>query len=124
MKKLIDKWKQLGKGTKVRTVLMIVAYINQMVALAGQTTFASSAAYQWASFGVTILISVVGYWYNNDWTEFSMLCSDVFDMLKDGKITVDELQKFIKKHEKKKAATIEQIEKLPKNTKEEEHETK
>lgn len=100
MKKLIDKLKKLDKGTAIRTILMVAAFINQMVALVGQTTFASSAAYQLITFVVTIITCIVCYWYNNDWSDFSMLCRDVFDMLEDGRITPSELKAFIKKYEK------------------------
>ena len=88
-------------GTIIRTVLQILAYANQVVALIGQTTFASAVWYQWVSFGVTLAITIISYWYNNDWTNFAKVSSEIFDMLKDGKITEDEVKKFLDNHNKK-----------------------
>ena len=88
-------------GTIVRTILQILAYANQVVALIGQTTFASAVWYQWVSFGLTLAITIISYWYNNDWTNFAKVSSEIFDMLKDGKITEDEVKKFVDNHNKK-----------------------
>lgn len=102
MKKIIQKIKSLDKGTIIRTIMIVLAYVNQIVALIGQTSFASSPVYQWITFGVTVVTTLIGYWYNNDWSNFAMLCTDIFEMLRDGKITSEEVEKFIKKHSKKK----------------------
>ena len=88
-------------GTIVRTILQVLAYANQVVALIGQTTFASAVWYQWVSFGLTLAITIISYWYNNDWTNFAKVSSEIFDMLKDGKITEDEVKKFVDNHSKK-----------------------
>ena len=88
-------------GTIVRTILQVLAYANQVVALIGQTTFASAVWYQWVSFGITLAITIISYWYNNDWTNFAKVSSEIFDMLKDGKITEDEVKKFVDNHSKK-----------------------
>ena len=88
-------------GTIVRTILQVLAYANQIVALIGQTTFASAVWYQWVSFGLTLAITIISYWYNNDWTNFAKVSSEIFDMLKDGKITEDEVKKFVDNHNKK-----------------------
>lgn len=92
--------KKIDKGTVLRTVLQTLAYVNQFVALLGSTTFANSPVYQWVSFGLTILITAVSYWYNNDWSKLAIASRDVFDMLKDGKITKEELDKFVEDHRK------------------------
>lgn len=88
-------------GTIVRTILQVLAYANQVVALIGQTTFASAVWYQWVTFGLTLAITIISYWYNNDWTNFAKVSSEIFDMLKDGKITEDEVKKFLDNHNKK-----------------------
>lgn len=102
MKSIIDKLKTVKASTWVRTVLQILVYINQFVALLGKESFASQPWYQWLSFGLTLVITIVTYWYNNDWTNFAQLTGDIFDMLKDGKITQDEITAFIEKHKKTK----------------------
>ena len=98
MKKIIEKIKSLKASTKIRTILQILAYANQLVALLGNTTFASNIAYQWISFAFTVVITALSYWYNNDWSKAAQVCGDIFDMLKDGKITYDELSAFIAKY--------------------------
>lgn len=96
MKKIIEKLKSLDKGTILRTVLMILTLANQVVALIGSTSFAAAAWYQWLSFGLTLAMMVVSYWYNNDWTKLAQLSRDIFDMLKDGKIKKEEIEEFLK----------------------------
>ena len=100
MWKIIEKIKSIRKGTLVRTILQILAYINQIVALIGQTTFASAVWYQWVSFVLTLVVTIISYWYNNDWTNFAKVSSEIFDMLKDGKITEDEVKNFLNNHNK------------------------
>lgn len=99
-KKIIDKINSLDTGTKVRTLISALAYINQIVALIGMNSYAMSPVYQWISFGLTIVISIVSYWFNNDWTEFAQLAGTILDMLQDGKITAEEVWKFVEKHNK------------------------
>lgn len=100
MKKIFQKLKSLDKGTIIRTVLQILVYINQIVALIGNTTFAATPWYQWTSLIVTILITAITYWYNNDWSNGALLVRDIFDMVKDGKITKEEIDNFINAHKK------------------------
>lgn len=113
------KFTKAGVGTVVRTILQVLAYINQIVALIGQTTFANQSWYQWMSFGLTVTITLVSYWYNNDWTNFATLASDIFVMLKDGKITQDEIEEFIKKHTKQSDTTVTVDEQKTEESKEE-----
>lgn len=97
MLKLINAVKSLKKGTAVRTVLQILAYINQVVALAGLTFgFIDSIVYQWVTFILTFIITAISYWYNNDWSHLARTTGDLFDMAKDGKITTEEITEFMK----------------------------
>lgn len=103
MKKILTIIRSLDKGTILRTVLQILVYANQIVAVLGQTSFASSPVYQWITFGLTLVITAVSYWYNNDWTNGALLVRDLFDMLKDGKVTSEEIEEFIARHKKEKS---------------------
>lgn len=105
MKSIIEKLKTVKVSTWVRTVLQILVYINQFIALLGNQSFASELWYQWVSFGLTIVITIITYWYNNDWTGFAQIAGDILDMLKDGKITTEEITAFIEKHKKTKEET-------------------
>lgn len=100
MKKIWEKLKSLDKGTILRTILQVLVYVNQFIALLGSTSFATSPVYQWISFGVTLVITALSYWYDNDWTKFSQLARDIFDMMKDGKISDEEAKEFIENHKK------------------------
>ena len=102
IKKIIEKLKSLSAGTTIRTILQILIYINQFIAILGSSSFASSPVYQWISFGVTLVITALTYWYNNDWTKAAQTSEEIFDMLKDGKITYEEMKKFIEEHNKEK----------------------
>lgn len=100
MKKIIEKLKQIDKGTLCRTILQIAAYVNQVIAIFGQTTFASAMWYQIVTLLITIVITAITYWYNNDWSNIAILAREVFDMLEDKKITKEEIKEFIDKHNK------------------------
>lgn len=102
MKKLIEKIKSLDKGTICRTILQIGAYANQLIAIIGATSFASSPVYQWITFGVTLIITGISFWYNNDYSGLAILVRDIFDMAKDGKITAEEIKEFVEKHKEQK----------------------
>lgn len=103
MKKILDKIGSLSGGTLLRTVLQILIYINQIVAVLGASGlfgFADNIAYQIVTLVLTIAITTISYWYNNDWTKIAQLAGDIYSMLKDGKITKEEVEEFVKKHKK------------------------
>lgn len=101
MKKIIA-WIRSEKGTIVRSGLQALAYINQFIAIIGQSSFANAAWYQWVSLIVTFLITALNWWENNDFTAFAKLAGKVLDALEDGKITEDEVKKILKGNKKKK----------------------
>lgn len=100
MKKFFEKFKIRDKGTLIRTILQVLVYANQIVAAIGNTSFANNPVYQYVSLGITILITAFTYWYNNNWTSMASLGQDVYDMLKDGEITEEEMKAFLEKHKK------------------------
>lgn len=102
MKKIFEKIKNIDFGTILRTILQIAIYINQFIAILGNTSFASSPVYQWISFGITVVITIITYWFNNDWSKLALVARDIFDMMKDGKITEEEVKKFIEDHSAEK----------------------
>lgn len=98
MKKLISKFKALDKGTKIRTIALIISVINQGIALLLPH---NSSAYIWISFVLLIVNSAISYWENNDWTDAAKLGTDVLDALQDGKITTEEVKQLVEKNKKK-----------------------
>lgn len=101
MKNLISKIKAIDKKTLCRTILQFLAYVNQIIALIGQTTWANAAWYQWLSFGFTAAITIVTWWNNNDITAFARLATRVLDALEDGKITEEEVKSLLDESDKK-----------------------
>lgn len=95
MKKIIDKIKSIDRGTLVRTIVLAIAAINQVVAFIGKTTFASADWYQWLSLVVLIVTAIVAWWENNDITSFAQLGTKIVDALEDGKITTDEVKDIL-----------------------------
>lgn len=99
MKKFWEWLKSLDKGTILRTVLQILAYANQIVAIIGSTSFANAEWYQWLSVGITFAITAITWWYNNDFTSAAQWGTRVLEALKDGKITEDEIKELLGKHD-------------------------
>lgn len=100
MKNFFEKFKMRDKGTILRTIFLVLALANYILSIVSTTAFGVSSVYQWVSFGVFVLMVIISYWYNNNWTGFASLAEDIFNMLSDGKITADELKEFMAKHKK------------------------
>lgn len=81
-------------ATISRIIALLVALANQCLALFGQNIlpFTVNTAYLVVSFVVTIIVVVINAWYNNDFTKAAILSSMVFEALKDGKITEEEIR--------------------------------
>lgn len=101
MKKIIEKLKSVDKGTIIRSATLILAIINQVIAVIGATSFASATWYQIVSIIATVVTSIISAWENNDWTYFARLGTDVLDALEDGKITKEEVTEMLEKHKDK-----------------------
>ena len=101
MNKLIEKLKAVDKGTLIRTISLVVAILNQVVAVIGASSFANAVWYQVLSIVATIATSVWAAWENNDWTFFARLGTKVLDALEDGKITKEEVEGLFKEESPK-----------------------
>ena len=84
-------------STIARIGALIVALVNQIMAVLGKGSlpFTENMAYQVISLVITVIIVAVNAWYNNDFTKAAILSSKVFDALKDGKLTEDEIQETL-----------------------------
>lgn len=86
-------------STIIRTILQVVVYLNQIVAVICQAlNVTDNLVYLIISTIFTIIITTITYWYNNDWSSLAKATGEIFDMVKDGRITKEELQKFLDKH--------------------------
>ena len=98
MSNFIQSFKKLDFAAKIRFILQILVYVNQAVIVLGDLPFAKNLWYQVVSLVLTILITALTYWKNNDWTGLARVSGDVLDILKDGKVTPEEVQEFIEEH--------------------------
>lgn len=95
MKKIFQMIKELDKATSIRTVLQILVYLNQIVVVLGTSPLGESVAYQWVTFVLTLIFTALSYWKNNDWTGMAKMSTKIFNILKDGTVTEEEMQEFI-----------------------------
>lgn len=84
-------------ATIARIGALLVALANQFLIMFGQDVlpFTEDMTYQVISLIVTVIISAINAWYNNDVSETALLCGRVFDALSDGKITEEEIEKIL-----------------------------
>lgn len=84
---------KINAGTIARLGALIVALINQVLAIFGKDVlpFTEDMTYQILSFVVTLIIVAINAWYNNDITKLAILSGKVLTALQDGKITEDEI---------------------------------
>ena len=101
MKKILEKLKGVDKGTIIRSAVLVLAIINQVIAVLGATSFASAMWYQIVSIIATIAAALISAWENNDWTYFAKLGTKVLDALEDGKLTKEEVIEMLEKSDKK-----------------------
>ena len=93
----MKKLKTIDKGTIIRSVVLILALANQIIAVLGATSFATALWYQIATLIVTAASSLFAGWKNNDFTDFAKLGTGILRALKDGKITEDEVKELLEK---------------------------
>lgn len=62
--------KKLDAGTIARTILIIIALVNQGLVIAGKNTlpFSDEQVTQVISFGFTLITSIMAWWKNNNFT--------------------------------------------------------
>ena len=100
MKAFFEKFKMRDKGTILRTIFLILSLINYVISMIGKKYWGSGSIYEYVSFGIFVLMVVISYWYNNNWTGFASIANDIFNRLADGKITEEEIIDFRNKHKK------------------------
>ena len=100
MKAFFEKFKMRDKGTILRTIFLILSLINYVISMVGKKYWGSGSIYEYVSFGIFVLMVVISYWYNNNWTGFASIANDIFNRLADGKIAEEEIIDFRNKHKK------------------------
>lgn len=97
MKKLLDRIKSLDKGTIIRTLVLIVTIINQVVAFISQ----SSGWYLGLSITALVISAVIAWWNNNDITPAAQLATKILNAMQDGKISAEEVKELLDKQKQK-----------------------
>ncbi len=62
----------MNTGTRVRTVMLAIAIINQAISQVGDPDFGNETAnmiYRIVSYIFTVAAAAIAFWYNNDFTE-------------------------------------------------------
>lgn len=93
MKKILDRIKSLDKGTIIRTLVLIVTIINQVVAFISQ----SSGWYLGLSITALVISAVIAWWNNNDITPAAQLATKILNAMQDGKISAEEVKELLEK---------------------------
>lgn len=75
---------QITSGTIARTIILILALINQVLALAGKDKIpvVENDIYQICSLAVTIVTSVWNWWKNNSFTQHAIAADEYKKQLK------------------------------------------
>lgn len=95
MKNFFKQFNSLSLGGKIRFILQGLVWINQVLVLFGDMPFGNTYTYKIISFILTIVITGITYWYNNDWTSMAKVGTQIYEIIKDGKVTEDEVVDFI-----------------------------
>jgi SPP1 family holin len=97
MKKLLNRIKSLDKGTMIRTLVLIVTIINQVVAFISQL----SGWYLGLSITALVISAVIAWWENNDITPTAQLATKILNAMQDGKISAEEVKELLDKQKQK-----------------------
>lgn len=75
----------MNTGTRIRTVMLAIAIINQAISQVGDPDFGNETAntvYRIVSYIFTVAAAAIAFWYNNDFTEEACIGTGVTRQLK------------------------------------------
>lgn len=82
----------MNTGTRVRTIIAIVALVNQALVTIGPVDFGneiSNQIYKWLSLAFLVGAMISSHWYNNDFTPEACEGTGLTRMLKSGAADLD-----------------------------------
>lgn len=100
MTKVIETLKKIKPHTYVSIVMVIIAIVNYALTAMGKPII--SLGEETITYAVNTVLNVVfigfSMWKNNSVTENAIIADDVLYMLRDGKISKEELENFINEY--------------------------
>lgn len=113
MKERIEKvmavLKRIKPHTYVSVIMLIIAILNYGLMAAGKPII--NLGETEITFAVNMVLGVIfivyGTWKNQSVTESAALADEVLYLLRDGKITKEELQEFVERHKSPETPTDE-----------------
>ena len=93
---------KINASVIARIVALVVVLINQCLVLFGQDVlpFTGALVYEVATFALTVLVVAVNAWYNNDFTLLARAAGKLFEAMKDGKVTIEEVESLLENEDK------------------------
>lgn len=79
---------KITSGTIARTIVLVLALLNQILAIAGKGTIdiADDTIYQLCTLGATVITALIAWWKNNDITKNARDNKEIVKDIKKGNI--------------------------------------
>ena len=76
---------KVSTATIIRTVCLAIALANQLLSASGHSAIPidNETIQQLISAGATVVTAIVGWWYNNSFTQAAMEADKTYNRLKD-----------------------------------------
>lgn len=86
---------KIKKDTIIRTIILIVALINQILTATGinPLPFSDDMIYELVSVIFTVVASAVAWWKNNSFTQNALMADEVLNELKHGSDLIIPIEK-------------------------------
>lgn len=98
--KIIETLKKIPARTYISAVMVIIVIINYILTALGKPII--NLGEDVITYGVNTVLNLIfigfSMWKNNSITDNAIVADEVLYMLRDGKISKDELETFIKNH--------------------------
>lgn len=98
--KIIETLKKIPTKTYISIVMVAIAMANHILVAMGKPVLVIGEETITYAVNTVIDILLIGYtaWKNNSVTKYAVLADSVLFMLRDGKISKEELEQFIEEH--------------------------
>ena len=106
LNKIMETLKKIKPHTYVSIVMVIIAIVNYVLTAMGEPII--DLGEETITYAVNTVLNLVfigfSMWKNNSVTENALIADDVLYMLRDGKISKEELEKFIEEYQTREVA--------------------